>query len=120
MCAYIDLNIMPKPDKLVLVCNKDRPADHYKGCCVEKGTLDLAPRLRELRKEKDLSEKIAITIATTGCLGPCTYGPIVVVMPDNIWYKGVTMDDLEEIVDSHLIGDKPVERLILHKKEWLK
>jgi len=111
---------MPKPDKLVLVCNKQRPAGHPKGCCPDRGAVDLAPRLRELRDEKGLSEKVAVTITTTGCLGPCTHGPIVVVMPDNIWYKQVGTSDLEEIVDSHLVGGRPVERLILHENEWLK
>jgi (2Fe-2S) ferredoxin len=39
---------------------------------------------------------------------------MVVVYPDNIWYCGVTADDAEEIFRDHLIGGRPVERLLYH------
>jgi (2Fe-2S) ferredoxin len=36
-----------------------------------------------------------------------------VVYPEQVWYGGVTVDDVEEIIQSHLIGGKPVERLLI-------
>jgi (2Fe-2S) ferredoxin len=37
----------------------------------------------------------------------------VVVYPDAVWYGGVTPADVDEIIDAHIIGGKPVERLII-------
>lgn len=48
---------------------------------------------------------------TSGCLDACEFGPSMVVYPDNIWYGGVTVDDVVEIVERHLVGGVPVERL---------
>ena len=41
------------------------------------------------------------------------HGPTVVVYPEAVWYDGVTPDDVEEIVESHIVGGRPVERLRL-------
>jgi (2Fe-2S) ferredoxin len=41
----------------------------------------------------------------------CEFGPTVVVYPDNVWYGGVQLSDVPEIIDRHLIGGEPVERL---------
>ncbi len=48
-----------------------------------------------------------------GCLEQCEVGPTVVVYPDAVWYGGVTPADVDEIIDSHIIGGRPVERLII-------
>jgi (2Fe-2S) ferredoxin len=54
-----------------------------------------------------------VFLTNTGCFGICEKGPIVAVYPDNIWYGSVTVDDVAEILDSHIEGGKPVERLLL-------
>ena len=46
-----------------------------------------------------------------GCLDQCALGVTVVVFPEQVWYGGVTVDDVGEIVEAHLFGDVPVERL---------
>jgi (2Fe-2S) ferredoxin len=48
-----------------------------------------------------------------GCLDQCEIGPTVVVYPEAVWYGHVTPADDDEIIDSHIIGGKPVERLII-------
>ena len=48
-----------------------------------------------------------------GCLDKCSIGPAVVVYPEAIWYGGVQLDDVSVIMDQHIIGGKPVERLII-------
>ena len=50
---------------------------------------------------------------TSGCLDACEFGASVVVYPEQIWYGGVTVDDVEEIIQSHIINNKPVERLFI-------
>jgi (2Fe-2S) ferredoxin len=48
-----------------------------------------------------------------GCLDQCARGVSMVVYPEQVWYGGVTVDDIPEIVDSHLVGGKVVERLLM-------
>ena len=56
--------------------------------------------------------KADIRINKAGCFSQCGHGPMIVVHPDDVWYAGVQPTDLEEIVRSHILGGKPVERLI--------
>jgi (2Fe-2S) ferredoxin len=41
----------------------------------------------------------------------CDLGPVMVVYPDDVWYTYVDKEDIDEIIDQHLIGGKVVERL---------
>lgn len=49
----------------------------------------------------------------SGCLDQCARGVTVVVYPEATWYGAVTVDDVEEIIDRHLIGGEVVERLVI-------
>ena len=53
-----------------------------------------------------------VRINKAGCFSQCGHGPMIVVYPDDVWYAGVQQADLHEIVESHILGGKPVERLI--------
>ena len=53
-----------------------------------------------------------IRINKSGCFSQCGHGPMIVVYPENVWYSGVKPSDLQEIVQSHILGGKPVERLV--------
>src|SRR5262249_49128932 len=48
-----------------------------------------------------------------GCLDQCARGVSVVVYPEQVWYGGVTVDDVPEIVDEHLVNGRVVERLLM-------
>lgn len=48
-----------------------------------------------------------------GCLDACEHGPTVVVYPEGVWYGGVTLEDVPELVEEHLVGGRPIERLRL-------
>ena len=54
----------------------------------------------------------SIRINKSGCFSQCGNGPMVVVYPEDVWYSAVKAEDCEEIVQSHLVGGKPVERLL--------
>jgi (2Fe-2S) ferredoxin len=56
--------------------------------------------------------KTDVRINKAGCFSQCGHGPMMVVYPDDVWYAGVQESDLPEIVQSHIIGGKPVERLL--------
>jgi len=53
-----------------------------------------------------------IQVITTGCFGLCGSGPVVQVLPDNVFYSGVTPEDCPGILEEHIINGKPVARLL--------
>ena len=52
-----------------------------------------------------------VRINKSGCLDQCEHGPTVVVYPEAVWYGGVKPENAAEIVQEHLVGGRPVERL---------
>ncbi|MCA8940481.1 MAG: (2Fe-2S) ferredoxin domain-containing protein [Planctomycetes bacterium] len=96
-------------ERHVFVCINERPAGHARGDCASKGATDLHGRLKALCTQAGLGGRVRINKA--GCLDTCECGVSMVVYPDAVWYGFVSDDDLEEIVRSHLVGGKAVERL---------
>jgi (2Fe-2S) ferredoxin len=95
----------------VFVCVNERAADNPKGSCKLKGSSDVRDRLKAELAKRGLSKIIRANNA--GCLDQCEHGVTVVVYPEQVWYGHVTVDDIAEIVDKHLIGGEPVARLML-------
>lgn len=83
--------------------------------CVSAGALKIKDRFHEVLDEKGISSEI--NIIETGCMGPCDYGPVMVIYPEGIFYKAVTPADVDEIVTEHFIKGRPVTRLMLHDEE---
>ena len=71
--------------------------------------------MRDYAKSKvkalGLSGPGKVRINQAGCLDRCEEGPVCVVYPDAVWYTYVDESDVDEIIESHLLADKPVERL---------
>ena len=78
--------------------------------CHASNSQELIANLRKLIKENGLENDVRVI--QTGCFGFCAQGPIVKIMPDNVFYVQVTPDDAKEIVESHIVGKKLVERLL--------
>jgi nitrite reductase/ring-hydroxylating ferredoxin subunit/(2Fe-2S) ferredoxin len=57
------------------------------------------------------NQQTAVRINKAGCFSQCGHGPMIVVYPENVWYAGVQESDLDEILTSHILGGRPVERL---------
>jgi (2Fe-2S) ferredoxin len=92
------------------VCVNRRP-DGGKGSCAGRGSEAIVARLRnELAGHPELWS--SVTVTETGCLGPCTEGPTVVVYPEGIWYSGVDAAGADEIAREHLAQGRSVERLV--------
>lgn len=73
--------------------------------------MELVKTFKKALKEKGL--KGTIRAQRAGCLDACDFGPSVVVYPEGIYYGGVKPEDVNEIVEEHLISNRPVERLII-------
>ena len=56
-------------------------------------------------------KQVDVRINKTGCFSQCGHGPMIVFYPDDVWYAGVQESDLDEILASHILGGRPVERL---------
>ena len=56
-------------------------------------------------------------INASGCLDRCELGPTMVVYPDAVWYRYRTRADVDEILDSHVVRGRPVERLMLRPSD---
>jgi len=57
-------------------------------------------------------------VSSSGCLGTCGTGPSVVVYPDGVMYCGVKKEDVAAIIEEHLLGGNPVERLKVPAEVW--
>ena len=93
----------------VFVCENRRPDDDPRGCCAAKGGKEVREALKKAAKEAGLKGRVRVN--TAGCLDQCAHGVTVVVYPEAVWYGGVTLDDVDAIVNDHLVGGRPVERL---------
>jgi (2Fe-2S) ferredoxin len=102
---------MPKFEKHIFVCGNQRPPGHPRGCCDPAAQKELQVLFKQKLAEKGLKGKVRAN--HSGCLDQCEHGPTVVVYPEAVWYGGVRPSDVEEIVNSHILGNKPVERLII-------
>jgi (2Fe-2S) ferredoxin len=95
----------------VFVCTNERPEGHPKGSCKAKGGVEVRDELKLQLKTIGLSKTIRANNA--GCLDQCENGITVVVYPEQVWYGHVTLADLPELVEKHLVNGEAVERLML-------
>lgn len=102
---------MPTYQRHVFVCINERAPGHPKGCCKEKGGAKVRDELK--RKLTARGIKPYVRANKAGCLDQCEHGIAMVVYPEQVWYGGVTVDDLDEIVERHIVNGEYVERLML-------
>mgnify|MGYP001806139505 CR=1 FL=1 len=56
-----------------------------------------------------------VTVVASGCLGKCGNGPMVLVLPEEIWYCRVQIDEVSVVIERHLKGGKPVKGMLYHQ-----
>ncbi len=93
----------------VFFCINER--NDGRACCADRNAQALQEYAKKRLKTLDMNGPGKIRINKAGCLDRCEEGPVLVVYPEGIWYTYIDEEDIEEIVDSHLIAGKPVERL---------
>ena|SRR5947209_1063709 len=103
---------MPKFEKHIFICINQRPPENPRGCCNPTGKAELHAAFKASLKQHGIEETV-VRANKAGCMEQCEHGPTVVVYPEAVWYGGVTPADVHEIVESHIIGNRPVERLMV-------
>ena len=100
----LDLRINTSADtreKHILVC-------HGTGCTSSKSP-QILENFNKIIKDKNIEN---VRVIKTGCFGLCAKGPIVIIRPEDTFYAGVTPDDCEEIIQTHIVEGNKVERLL--------
>lgn len=88
-------------EKHILVC-------HGTGCTSSKSP-KIIENFRNILKEKNIEN---VKVIQTGCFGLCAKGPIVIIRPEDVFYAHVKPEDCEEIINTHILEGKIVERLL--------
>ena len=83
------------------------------GSCISSGTQSVREAFEIALNKHGLGDEIEVI--TTGCMGMCEIGPIVVIYPEGIFYQKVKPVDVEEIVGEHLLKGRVVSRLFYRK-----
>ena len=108
---------MARFQKHIFICDNQREEGHPRGCCHDKGSSEIIEEFKKRLKEFGLNSKIRVNKA--GCLDACEFGPVMVVYPEQIWYGNFSKNDIEEIIQSHLLNNNPVERILIKDKRFL-
>lgn len=91
------------------VCTTERPPFAKPSCGLRRSGRLLEAMVEEVSRLGLLSD---VGVTGSACLGPCESGPTMVVYPEGVWYRGVQVEDVPEIVQSHARDGKPVARLL--------
>ncbi len=97
--------------KHVFFCTNDRGPDADRPSCSRCGASGMREYAKQRIKELGQSGAGKIRVNSAGCLDRCEEGPVCVVYPEGVWYTYVDEFDVDEIIESHLLGGKPVDRL---------
>jgi (2Fe-2S) ferredoxin len=98
----------PHYDFHIFMCQNRRPEGHSQGCCASKGSEELLSYMKKRVQELEIKN---VRVNKAGCLGQCKNGPALVIYPEGVWYKAQSSNDIEEIIQSHLLRKKPASHL---------
>ena len=99
-----------KYDKHVFICTNQR-VNSERPCCGEEHGLALVKAFKDAIKTQGLN--VNTRAQRAGCMDTCELGPSVVVYPEGVFYGKVQLTDVPEIIQEHLVNNRPVERLRL-------
>jgi (2Fe-2S) ferredoxin len=96
------------------VCTNHRAPGHPRGSCGARGAEALRDHLKTAAKSRGLDD---VRINSAGCLDRCGLAPVMVIYPEGVWYAFETIEDIDEILETHLVQGGRVERLILDRPD---
>lgn len=95
----------------VFFCTNQRA--NGESCCQDFAAQQMRDYAKQRCKALGLHKDGQVRINNAGCLNRCESGPVLVVYPEGVWYSYIDQEDIDEIIDSHLVNGQPVERLML-------
>lgn len=98
-------------EKHVFFCTNQR--DNNEQSCGQCNAANLHAYAKKRIKDLGLNGAGKIRMNKAGCLDRCELGPVLVVYPEAVWYTYLDESDIDEIIDTHLIGGQVVDRLQL-------
>ncbi len=84
-----------------------------KKCCNEIDAVKFCDYAKQKIKQMELNGRGRIRISSAGCLGRCAQGPLLVIYPEGVWYTYQTIEDIDEIIEKHIVQEELIERLLL-------
>lgn len=102
---------MPYYQRHIFFCVNDRGLNADRPSCNRCGAAAMRDYAKGRIKELGLAGEGKVRVNQAGCLDRCEEGPVCVVYPEGTWYTYVDETDIDDIVESHLVGGVPVERL---------
>ena len=78
--------------------------------CSSSHSQELIDAFHNLLQERGLAGEVQVI--KTGCFGLCALGPVVIVYPEGCFYSHVTVEDIPEIVEEHILKGRIVTRLL--------
>jgi (2Fe-2S) ferredoxin len=93
----------------VFFCCNQR--NNGEACCADHHAQEMRDYAKAKVKALMLAGKGKVRVNQAGCLDRCEEGPVIVVYPEEIWYTYLDKDDIDEIVEEHLVNGRVVDRL---------
>ncbi len=103
------MNDTPYFERHVFICMNQR--EDGRPCCGARGAQEAQQHAKRRIKQMDMNGQGKVRINQAGCMDRCEEGPVLVVYPEGTWYTYVDTADIDDIIDTHLVGGKVVERL---------
>ena len=98
--------------KHLFFCVKQRESGQ---CCADHFAQTFKDYAKKRINALGLHGEGQVRVSQAGCLGRCKQGPVLVVYPDEVWYTYAPEQDIDEIIDKHIIHNQLVERLLIPK-----
>lgn len=98
-------------DRHIFFCLNQRSGDE--ACCASASAQAAFDHCKARIKQLGVAVPGGVRVNRAGCLGRCSVGPVAVVYPEGIWYSYFDLNDIDEIINSHLIDGGVVHRLVV-------
>ena len=93
----------------IFFCTNQRAAGET--CCNNRGAQEVRAYAKDRIKALGLDGAGKVRVNSAGCFGRCDEGPVLVVYPEGVWYTYAGKEDIDAIIEQHIVYGRIVERL---------